>query len=65
LESSGYFGLIGAAGKATISIGSVARDEAGDGGDEDLMVPRVNLVTENGLKDCVGPYVEKDVILVA
>jgi predicted nucleotidyltransferase len=69
-------------------FGSVARDEAADGSDVDLLVDfeeppgfssfmklrifledllgtRVDLVTENGLRDRVRPYVEKEAIRVA
>ena len=69
-------------------FGSVARDEAGDESDvdllvgyekspgfssfmklriflEDLLEAKVDLVTENGLRDRVRPYVEKDAIRVA
>ena len=69
-------------------FGSVARDEAADGSDVDLLVgfekppgfssfmklrifledllgARVDLVTENGLRDRVRPYVEKEAIRVA
>ena len=69
-------------------FGSVARDEAADGSDvdlivgfekppgfssfmklriflEDLLGARVDLVTENGLRDRVRPYVEKEAIRVA
>jgi predicted nucleotidyltransferase len=69
-------------------FGSVARDEASDESDVDLLVgfdespgfssfmklrifledllgAKVDLVTENGLRDRVRPYVEKDAIRVA
>jgi len=69
-------------------FGSVARDEAADGSDvdlivgfekppgfssfmklriflEDLLDAKVDLVTENGLRDRVRPYVEKEAIRVA
>jgi len=69
-------------------FGSVARDEAADGSDvdlivgferppgfssfmklriflEDLLGARVDLVTENGLRDRARPYVEKEAIRVA
>ena len=69
-------------------FGSVARDEAADGSDVDLLVgfekppgfssfmklrifledllgAKVDLVTENGLRDRVRPYVEKEAIRVA
>ncbi len=69
-------------------FGSVARDEAADGSDVDLLVgfekppgfssfmklrifledllgAKVDLVTENGLRDRVRPYVEEEAIRVA
>ena len=69
-------------------FGSVARDEAAEGSDVDLLVgfekppgfssfmklrilledllgAKVDLVTENGLRDRVRPYVEKEAIRVA
>ena len=69
-------------------FGSVARDEAAENSDVDLLVSfenptgfssfmklrifledllgaRVDLVTENGLRDRVKPYVDKDAIRVA
>lgn len=69
-------------------FGSVARDEAADASDVDLLVDfeeppgfssfmklrifledllgaSVDLVTENGLRDRVRPYVEKEAIRVA
>jgi len=69
-------------------FGSVARDEAADTSDVDLLVSfertpgfssfmklrifledllgaKVDLVTENGLRDRVRPYVEKEAIRVA
>ncbi len=69
-------------------FGSVARDEASDGSDVDLLVAfetppgfssymklrifledllgaKVDLVTENGLRDRVRPYVEREAIRVA
>ncbi len=69
-------------------FGSVARDDAADGSDVDLLVgfekppgfssfmklrifledllgAKVDLVTENGLRDRVRPYVEKEAIRVA
>ena len=69
-------------------FGSVARDEAADGSDVDLLVgfekppgfssfmklrifledllgAKVDLITENGLRDRVRPYVEKEAIRVA
>lgn len=69
-------------------FGSVARDEAAEGSDVDLLVSfertpgfsafmklriyledllgtKVDLVTENGLRDRVRPYVEKEAIRVA
>ena len=69
-------------------FGSVARDEAAEGSDVDLLVgfesppsfssymklrffledllgAKVDLVTENGLRDRVREYVEKDAIRVA
>ena len=69
-------------------FGAVARDDAADGSDVDLLVgfekppgfssfmklrifledllgAKVDLVTENGLRDRVRPYVEKEAIRVA
>lgn len=69
-------------------FGSVARDEAAEGSDVDLLVGfekapsfsnfmklrifledllrvEVDLVTENGLRDRVRPYVERDAVRVA
>lgn len=69
-------------------FGSVARDEAAEGSDVDLLVgfdgsptfsnfmklqifledllrAKVDLVSENGLRDRVRPYVEKEAVCVA
>lgn len=79
----GRFGV-----KSLRLFGSVARDEAAEGSDVDLLVTfekqpgfssfmklrifledllgaNVDLVTENGLRDRVRPYVEKEAIGVA